>query len=178
MFLKAIKQKLKHKSGRKFIKELLKHPIQRAQQANEIKSIGCIVDLDKFNDTNLFYKFIDEFKLRPNSIQVIGYKNFYDKNSPYSTPVFSDKDLGWNGKIENSYALEFMNREYDLLINYYAEGHLLLQLMTLKSKARLRVGFDSVDKNLNDLIFQVPISNFDLFKKELKKYLKILKEIV
>ena len=148
MFLKAIKQRLKHKSGHKFI-----------QQGNKIRSIGCIVDLEKFDDTTLFYKFIDEFNLRPNSVKIIAYKNFYDKNSPYSTPVFSDKDLGWKGKIENSYALEFMNREYDLLINYYTDDHLLLQIMTLKTKARIRVGFSEVDKNLNDLILNTPIAN-------------------
>lgn len=177
MFLKAIKQRLKHKSGHKFIKQLLVKPLPEVKQGNKILSIGCIVDLDKFNDTNLFYKFIEEFKLKPNAVKIIGYKSFYDKNSPYATPVFSDKDLGWNGKIENSYALEFVNREYDLLVNYYTDDNLLLQLMTYKSKARLRVGFNEVDKNLNDLILSTPIANFDLFKKELKKYLKVLKEI-
>tara|TARA_R110002012_G_scaffold322096_1_gene555384 strand:- start:73007 stop:73543 length:537 start_codon:yes stop_codon:yes gene_type:complete len=177
MFLKAIKQRLKHKSGHKFIQQLLQQPLKDVVQGNKIRSIGCIVDLEKFDDTTLFYKFIDEFNLRPNSVKIIAYKNFYDKNSPYSTPVFSDKDLGWKGKIENSYALEFMNREYDLLINYYTDDHLLLQIMTLKTKARIRVGFSEVDKNLNDLILNTPIANFDLFKKELKKYLKIFKEI-
>tara|TARA_R110000868_G_scaffold4211_15_gene26804 strand:- start:42618 stop:43154 length:537 start_codon:yes stop_codon:yes gene_type:complete len=177
MFLKALKQKLKHKSGRKYVKQLLQSPLEGSRQVKGIKSIGCIVDLDKFGDTNLFYQFVEEFSLRPNSVKIIGYKNFYDKNSPYSTPVFSDKDLGWKGNIENGYALEFMNREYDLLINYYTDDHLLLKLMTLKSKARIRVGFVEVDKNLNDLILNTPVEDFGLFKEELKKYLKILKEI-
>ena len=177
MFLKALKQKLKYKSGRKFIKQLLKSPIKSSRKDKGIMSIGCIIDLDSFEDANLFYQFVEEFSLRPNSVNIIGYKNFYDKNSPYYTPVFSDKDLGWKGEIENSYALEFMNRDYDLLVNYYTNDHLLLQLMTLKSKARIKVGFGEVDKNLNDLILNTPITNFDLFKKELKKYLKVLKEI-
>lgn len=177
MFLKAIKQKLKYRSGRKFLKQLQQRSSESVGQGKKITSIGCIVDLDKFNDTNLFYQFIEEFSLRPNSIKIIGYKSFYDKNSPYSTPVFSDKDLGWNGRIQNSYALEFVNREYDLLVNYYTDDYLLLQLMTLNTKARIRVGFGEVDKNLNDLILNTPISNFEVFKKELKKYLKVLKEI-
>ncbi len=177
MFLKAIKQKLKHRSGLNFIKQLLKQAPRGVQGGKKITSIGCIVDLDAFNDSNLFYQFIEEFSLRPNSIKIIGYKKVHDKNSPYATPVFSNKDLGWKGKIENSYALEFMSREYDLLINYYTDDYLLLQLMTLKTKARLRVGFGEVDKHLNDLILHTPISNFNQFKKELKKYLKVLKEI-
>ena len=95
----------------------------------------------------------------------------------YSTPVFSDKDLGWKANIENSYALEFLNREYDLLVNYYTDEKLLLQLMTLKTKARLKVGFGRVDKNLNDLILNTPIKDFQTFKKELRKYLRVLNEI-
>ncbi len=177
MFLKALQQKLKFKSGEKAIKQLLVSPLQHARTNKSVATIGCIVDLDKFSDTNLFYEFVSEFSLRPNSVKIIGYKKFYDKNSPYATPVFSDKDLGWKGNIENSYALEFFSRDYDLLINYYTDDHLLLKLMTLKTKARIRVGFAEIDDNLNDLILNVPISNFDIFKKELKKYLKIFKEI-
>ncbi|MBA6315485.1 DUF6913 domain-containing protein [Cellulophaga baltica] len=177
MFLKALKQKLKLKSARKHVKQLLSGPLENVKKGHGIASVGCIVDLDQFEDASLFYQLVDEFKLRPNSVKIIGYKNFYDKNSPYATPIFSDKDLGWNGAIENGYALEFFSREYDLLLNYYSEEQLLLQLMTLKTKARIRVGFGSVDHKLNDLILQTPISNFGLFKEELKKYLKIFKEI-
>ena len=177
MFLKALKQKLKHKSGRKYLKQLLEQPQEGANASKGIKSVGVIVDLDRFENANLFYQFVEDFSLRPNSVKIIGYKSFYDKNSPYSTPVFSDKDLGWKGEIENSYALEFFNREYDLLVNYYTDDHLLLQLMTIKSKARIKVGFGEVDKNLNDLILHTPMADFNLFKKELKKYLRIFKEI-
>ena len=123
------------------------------------------------------YQFVDDFSLRPNSVKIIGYKNYYDKNSPYATPMFSDKDLGWKGNIENGYALEFLNREYDLLINYYTKEKLLLQLMTVKAKARINVGFGGVDKNLNDLIINTTLEDFKTFKAELKKYLFILNEI-
>ncbi|MBU2996029.1 hypothetical protein KO500_06270 [Cellulophaga baltica] len=177
MFLKPLQQKLKFKSGEKAIKQLLENPLKGSRTSKGIGSIGCIVDLDKFSDTNLFYEFVSEFSLRPNSVKIIGYKKLYDKNSPYATPVFSDNDLGWKGAIENGYALEFFSRDYDLLINYYDDEQLLLKLMTLKTKARLRVGFGEIDNKLNDLIINTPIADFSVFKKELKKYLKILREI-
>ncbi len=109
-----------------------------------------MVDLDSFETPDLFYEFVEEFSLRPNAVKIIGYKSYYDKNSPYATPVFSDKDLGWNGAIENSYVLEFLSREYDMLVNYYTEENLLLQLMSVKTQARIRVGFDEVDEQYND----------------------------
>ncbi|EAR00419.1 DUF6913 domain-containing protein [Maribacter sp. HTCC2170] len=177
MFLKGLKDKFKHKSGSKFLKEELLKPAANVQRSTGITAIGCLVDLDNFEKPELFFEFVDEYNLRPNAVKIIGYKSYYDKNSPYSTPVFSDKDLGWKGEIENSYALEFLSRDYDLLVNYYNEENLLLQLMTVKTKARVKVGFKEVDQRLNDLILEIPIKDFKTFKLELKKYLKVLNEI-
>lgn len=177
MFLKGLKDKFKYKSGLKFLNSELKKPGTGSDRAKGVTSIGCIVDLDTFDYANSFYDLQEEFSLRPNAIKIIGYKRHYDKNSPYSTPVFSDKDLGWGGTIENSYALEFLSRDYDVLLNYYNEDNLLMQLMTVKTRARIKVGFAEVDKNLNDLILGVPILDFKAFKMELRKYLLVLKEI-
>jgi len=177
MFLKGLKDKFKYKSGLKFLKQELNNPPPVVDRTSGITSVGVIVDMDEFNKTELFYEFIEDFKLRPNAVKIIGYKSYYDKNSPYATPVFSDKDLGWNGAIENSYALEFLSREYDLLVNYYSKENLLLHLMTIKTKARINVGFPEVDRNFNDLIMGTPISDFSTFKLELKKYLGVLNEI-
>ncbi|WP_149303322.1 DUF6913 domain-containing protein [Pareuzebyella sediminis] len=175
--IKGIKDKFKYQSGVKFLKQELAKDPPVVEREKGITSIGCIVDLDKFDDANLFYDFVEDYNMRPNAVKIIGYKGHYDKNSPYSTPVFSDKDLGWNGKIENSYALEFLSREYDLLVNYYTEENLLIQLMSIKTRARFRVGFKGVDQVYNDLILDCPLNDFDTFKTELKKYLGVLNEI-
>tara|TARA_R110002096_G_scaffold100148_4_gene221875 strand:+ start:738 stop:1271 length:534 start_codon:yes stop_codon:yes gene_type:complete len=177
MFLKRIKDKFKRKSGRKKLKQLVATPVAVARESKGIRSVGCIVDLDKFEKSEVFFKFQEELSLHPNAVKIIGYKRFYDKNSPYATPVFSDKDLGWNGEIENSYAHEFLGREYDLLVNYYDEDSLLLNLMSMKTKARLKVGFQKVGPTYNDLMLDTPLKDFQIFKKELKKYLGIFKEI-
>lgn len=177
MFLKGLKDKFKYKSGLKFLKEELQNPPAEIDRSKGVKTIGVIVDLDKFDKAELFYEFVEEFNLRPNAVKIIGYKSYYDKNSPYATPVFSDKDLGWNGAIENSYALEFLSREYDLLVNYYDTDNLLLQLMTVKAKARFNVGFEEVNPHLNDLILATAMSDFTTFKSELRKYLKVFNEI-
>ncbi|MCW5516534.1 DUF6913 domain-containing protein [Muriicola sp. Z0-33] len=177
MFLKGLKDKFKYKSGLKFLKQELKSPPEIIDRSGGISQIGVIVDMDEFEKTELFYEFIEDFNLRPNAVKIIGYKSYYDKNSPYATPVFSDKDLGWNGAIENSYALEFLSREYDLLVNYYSKDRLLLKLMTIKTKARINVGFPEVDRHLNDLIMETSIKDFKTFKQELRKYLGVLNEI-
>ena len=177
MFLKGLKDKFKYKSGLKYLKEELNNPPEILERSKGIKSVGVIVDLDAFERAESFYDFVEEYRLRPNAVKIIGYKGYYDKNSPYATPVFSDKDLGWNGNIENSYALEFLSREYDLLVNYYTKDILMMQLMTIKTKARINVGFSEIDNSFNDLILEVDLQDFDTFKRELKKYLLVMNEI-
>lgn len=177
MFLKGLRDKFKHKSGVKYLRRELETPRSVPDRRQGIRSVGIILDLDAFTTPDVFYELIDSLGLRPNAVKIIGYKQFYDKNSPYATPVFSDKDLGWNGAIENSYALEFLGREYDLLINYYNQDNLMLQLMSIKTSARMRVGFAEVDAAYNDLILGCPIGDFPVFKKELQKYLVVLKEL-
>ena len=82
MFLKKLNEKLKIKAGRKFLQQGLKSPSLVVNREKGISSVGCIVDLDKFDHANLFYEFVEEFSLHPNSVKIIGYKGFYDKKSP------------------------------------------------------------------------------------------------
>lgn len=91
--------------------------------------------------------------------------------------MFSDKDLGWKGQIENGYVLEFLGREYDMSINYYEDDNLMMKLLSVKTSARLKVGLGAQDPKVNDLILNTAMNDFKLFKSELKKYLKVLKEI-
>jgi hypothetical protein len=49
--------------------------------------------------------------------------------------------------------------------------------MTVKTRARIKVGFAEIDPALNDLILQTPLQDFDTFKTELKKYLKVMNEL-
>ncbi|RIV69022.1 DUF6913 domain-containing protein [Flagellimonas aequoris] len=177
MFIKGLQDKFKVKSGLKYLKEEMEKPSLPLAREKGITSIGCIVDVDHFANAEAFYELIEEFSLRPNAIKIIGYKREYDKNSPYAIQMFSDRDLGWKGQIENGYVLEFLGREYDMLINYYDEDNLMMKLLSVKTPARLKVGLGSQDSKVNDLILNTPLKDFKLFKSELKKYLKVLNEI-
>ena len=63
------------------------------------------------------------------------------------------------------------------MVNYYKQSNLLLNIMSLKTKARLKVGFKEVGPEFNDLMLETKISDFNTFKTELKKYLGVLKEL-
>ncbi len=177
MFLKGVQYKFKTKSGRKYLRMEMESPAKTVGREQGITSMGCIVDVDNFPNAEMFYELINDFSLRPNAINIIGYKREYDENSPYAIQIFSNKDLRWKGIIENAHVLEFLGREYDVLINYYKEDNLMMKLLSVKTSARLKVGFSEVDLKINDLILKTALTDFKMFKSELKKYLKVLKEL-
>lgn len=177
MIFRAIQDKFKVKSSLKYLEDELAKPKVPAHREKGIRAVACIVDMDNFPNAEQFNELKNDFSLAPNAIQIIGYKRGYDKNTPFSIQFFTDKDMGWNGSIENSHVSEFVSREYDLLINYYKEDRLMPKLLTAKVQARLRVGFVGVDENINDLMFHTDLKDFKTFKSELKKYLKVFKEI-
>jgi len=177
MVFKGLKDKFKHKSGTKFLEQELKRTPVALDRKPGIQSLGIIADLETFKEDDRFFELVEDLGLKSNTVKIIGYREYYDKNSPYATPVFSDKDLGWKGAVENSYALEFLSRDYDLLINYFDQPRLLLHLMSIKTRAALRIGFSGIDPVYNDIILESPISDFDTFRRELKKYLTLLKQI-
>lgn len=174
MIFKALTEKFKRISGVKYLKQELPKPRELMKKTGGEKRVGIILDLDKFSNPEKFSELNSLLNLQPNSLFLIGYRRSFSKEGTFSTPIFSDRDLGWNGMVENSNALEFTDREYDLLLNYYNENNLLMQLVSIRSKARLKVGFDGLDSDFNDLILLLDPGNFELFKSELKKYLTIL----
>lgn len=176
MIFKTIQDRFKAKSGQKFLEDELKK-IRPKTDKKGVSSVACIVDMDKFSDAEVFQSLQRQMGLKPNAVHVMGYKRGQDKHSMFSIPFCTDKDLGWNGSIENGDFSEFSGREYDVLINYFIDDRLVLKLMSTKINARIRVGLKGADNAMNDLIFDCRLNDFNTFKKELEKYLKILNEL-
>jgi len=176
MVFKAIQDKFKAKSGYKYLEDELKKP-RPLKDKKGVSSIACIVDMDKYTNAEAFQGLRQQMGLKPNAVHVMGYKRGHDKHGMFSIPFCTDKDLGWNGSIENGDFAEFSGREFDVLINYFTEDRLMLNLMATKTKARIRVGLKEGNEQLNDLIFDCKLGDFKTFTSELEKYLRILKEL-
>lgn len=176
MFFKKLRDTFKIKSGLTYVQKKIEEPRRSFTGKKGITRVGCIVDMDHFQNTEAFYELVKEFSLNPNAIKIIGYKK-KKYMMPYTIPVYSDKDLGWKGTLHNKDVAEFLKQEYDLLINYYEDDNVMLKLLSVKTPARLKVGLGTLDARLNDLILHLPLNDFNGFKNELKKYLNVLNEL-
>ena len=172
MFLKGFKEK----SNRKYLNAILTSR-QIDVSDTKIESLGIIFCIDEIDDFEIFRALALSINVRPNKLKVIAYtSNIKDAPNSWDT-YFHPKDFGWSGKIKNIELQSFLDTKFDALISYYSEDILELKLLTAASKAKFKIGTLQTDKRLNDLIIKTSLKQFNIFKKELIKYLQILNKI-
>jgi len=143
-----------------------------------INSVGIILSLDEYHDNETFKTLLKEIGVNQNSIKIITFisdEKESDVNSWDS--CFIQKDIGWKAKINNAELQRFVDTKFDLLISYYNDDNLCLNLVTAISKSNFKVGISNYDSRLNDLIISVKSKEIKVFKTEFIKYLKILNKI-
>uniref|UniRef100_UPI00398B7722 DUF6913 domain-containing protein n=1 Tax=Algibacter sp. AS12 TaxID=3135773 RepID=UPI00398B7722 len=172
MILKGFKEN----SIKKYLNKLLANR-EVIVNNSEVVSLGIIINVDEFDDFEVFRELADYIKIRPNRMKVIAFSSGKKESLLSWDDCYNPKDFGWKGTIKNAELQTFLNKEFDVLISYYEKEILELKLITAESKAKFKIGILQTDERLNDLIIKTNLKQFDLFKEEVFKYLTILKKI-
>ncbi|NER17620.1 DUF6913 domain-containing protein [Spongiivirga citrea] len=175
MFLEALKKK----TSQNFLKKALsRDDIKTNYESTGIHKVGCIVDAESFSDFEAFSRLANSIDLPNFNLNLICYHSDPKMHANFDKTMFSEADFGWNGRLKHFALQHFAENPMDLLINYFDNPDLLgPQLIAAQSQAAFRVGFEGIDKRLNDLVISTDIKNYDSFESELLKYLSILKII-
>ena len=88
--------------------------------------------------------------------------------------AFGEDSFGLYGKIKNATLEEFVEKEFDLLVNYSGTDWVFSEVILTRSKARLKAGFDADDAGWQDISIKIPGNKMDTFHEELVKYLRIM----
>lgn len=144
---------------------------------DKVLTVGVLVDETYFNSTNLLIERIVSQGIQNNNISVLVYKDKIKKKEEIIEPFLSIKNISISGEIDKKEVNDFIETPFDLLINYYDVNKSALLLLSNKSKAKFKVGFDTVDKRVNHFIIKTLVENYNEFVLELFKYLKILNKI-
>lgn len=172
MFLKAFREK----SNRKYINKLLDIP-KAAVNNNKVKTIAVLLNANEYDDFESFRLYFKELNLTSPKHKVVAFVNDDKYESSQWETYFSPKDFGWKGKLNNIDLQSFVDEDYDVLISFYKQESLELNLITALSKANFKVGLARNDERLYDLIIDLKPKEIETFKKEFKKYLNILNKI-
>jgi hypothetical protein len=161
---------------KKYVKNKLSNVINLFQNAKVI-TVGILIDETLFNKKEALIDQLINNGIDVNNIRLLVFKDKILKKETYNYPIFSQSDLSWIAKIINKDAEAFIEEPFDLLINYYDVEKVSLIIATNESKAKFKVGFESIDKRLNHFIIESKIEDYGIFVTELFKYLKILNKI-
>ena len=171
MIFKSLHESLLNKKIKKSLNVL---DSENRIKPNPIKTIGCIVDPMFPVDVNNFNKLAFKIGLKEKDLKIITFQEDDNGFNIFSNMNITPSSISFTGDIKGNDSLEFISYEFDLLINFFNDNN-ILTLLSSKVKAKFRVGFDSVDSKLNDLIFSKKIKKFDDFEVEFVKYLKLIK---
>ncbi|GAA4269608.1 DUF6913 domain-containing protein [Hyunsoonleella aestuarii] len=172
MILKGFKEK----SNKKYLNKILLNRYVYVDNS-KIKSLGVILNIDEVDDFERFRSLAAYINVRPNRLKVIAYSPTKSEKPNFWEVCFNPKDIGCRGAIKNIELQSFLDTPYDALISYYTSEELELKLLTGLSKAKFKIGILQTDSRLNDLIIKTKVNEFNVFKKELFKYLTILNKI-
>ena len=145
--------------------------------AHKIETVGVLIDQEYLGHIGKIKQSLTANHIKESNIQIIVRTARNKVDSVEGYPAYNASSISWNGIIESQAINNFINTDFDLLINYYDQEKATLLLVSSLSKANFKVGFSTIDKRINHLIIDAAASEFQTFDKELFKYLKILNTI-
>jgi len=144
---------------------------------DSLTTIGFLVNEEEHINFDIFFDMSIALGLQQKDTKIFSFTDIKTKTPTLIQNKIFSNHFNWRGEINNNNALDFLNTQLDVLVSYYDTKNNYLNLMTSKSKAKFKVGFNGVDNRLFDLIINVdPQKNLDV-KSELLKYFKVLNKI-
>jgi len=167
----------KRKSNQIFFNKRLTKFLEISENiiSKEVKKVLIILD-DISEKEFVKNDLLSLFNISEEKITILVFQHKAAKE-PTNEEVISPADFGWYGKIKSDKLKAVLTNKYDLLINYSKVDNLYSNLLLLQCKAGFKAGFKHLDNRFYDLTIDCNPNDFELFNKELKKYLAILNKI-
>ncbi len=166
---------LKKKSAHKFIQNQLKKTGKTKKVIPEnIEKVGIIADKRLWEAFDFVKDLEESLQISQQNFKVILTDPDIEQQEDHENLTFSEKDLGMFGKIKNLDVFAFTEKNFDLLINYSDPNSYLIQLLMIKSKAKLKAGFFKENIDFYDISIKTKDNKIPVFNKELRKYLEIM----
>ena len=160
---------------RKVNKKLLNYQLQVS--SDKIVKVGVLIDGNYFTNQEELISEILKYGIEKNNIEILSFVNKNKKTLLEKFDHFFRKDISLGGLFKSERVTNFTEQHFDLLISYYDVQKPALLLVSKSSKAKFKVGFQTIDKRINHLSINSVAENYTEFISELFKYLKILKKI-
>ena len=165
----------KAKSIIKKTNKLLKNKSNSLQIAQNIQTVGVIVNEGSDFNFELLKQLQRDINSGSSNFLVLTCKKTNDSYNEFRGVILKESDFSWNGAIKTNEIKEFLEKPFDMLIDFTNNTEVYNNYLVAKSKAKFKVGYAQNDERLYDLMIEANSSK--LFIAELIKYLKILRKL-
>ncbi|KAF5082539.1 hypothetical protein DSECCO2_98960 [anaerobic digester metagenome] len=174
-------QKLRFNVGVSALNKALKGFTRRKLVYNldSARRVGIVLPLVSQTDFDTAIKFSEYLRAKNLEICILGY--FPGKEIPQhfimrqGTNVFTAKELNWYEKPQSEVVDEFVNTDFDILIDLSLEHYFPLRWLISLSKAKFKVGCLDYSGNPNDLILSIDkAKGLPLLVEQAKHYLSVI----
>lgn len=172
MFFKRFKEK----SNQKYINKLLSERSGSVKQG-DIQTVGVLLNTDEYYDVEAIHTFFKSLDIQQARTRIVAFVADEKASRELWGAYYSPKHIGWNGKINHPELQLFVDTNYDMLLCFYREPHMELDVIAAQSKAEFKVGISPRDLRFFDLTIDVETNQFKLFTSELTKYLNVLNKL-
>ncbi len=170
---------LKKNTALKFNQKELKKIVKGdRKKPKTIETVGVLASSRLFGSYDISRNLSQKLNTPHKNLEIIIFENLKDDFVTQHYNTFSEKDFGMFAKPKAQNLIDFINTEYDLLINYCSSESVFGNAVAIRSKAIFKASFaDEEIMNLYDFTIEVDANKVDIFNDELAKYLQILELI-
>ncbi|MDQ3192600.1 MAG: hypothetical protein M3Q58_13485 [Bacteroidota bacterium] len=143
---------------------------------NSSKTVAILFDASDKTNFELVKKYVKYLRENSKKVKAVGY--FNQKEIPEMTyskneyDFFSKKDLNWHLRPISSFVSDFIDEEYDILIDFNLEGIFPLYYISTLSKAKFKIGKFIDNSDQYDLMIEMGLNNdLKYFMKNVDHYL-------
>jgi hypothetical protein len=146
----------------------------------KIKTVGIIFDATNTDDYDIVKRYVVYLREHLKKVKVLGF--FSARQIPELTyskleyDFFSAKELNWFGRPDSAVIRNFIEEEYDLLIDLNIHDHFPLKYIAALSKAKFKVGkFDEDEFDIHDLMIDADnTKTIKYFLRQIDTYITML----
>jgi hypothetical protein len=161
---------------KKNIKKTLSQYVPASSPGN-VATIGVLIDESYFFNKEALIKELAAHGIVAKNIETLSFREKLKPKEVVDCCYYTRKDIAADGTFSKEDVAVFINKPFDLLISYYDVAKPPLVWATMRSKAKFKAGFSSVDNRLNTFMISSQAEKYKEFVAELFKYLKILNKL-
>jgi hypothetical protein len=176
-------EKIRRKIGKYYFKRerLKSDPSHGMVNLPSARKVGILYTLDDIPDYDKVSEFVTQLQQQHKEVKALGFvksKNMIQRFIPkLSYDFFSGKDVTWFYKPVHKTVKDFIDKEFDLLIDLSLSDSFPLKYIAGLSRSVCRVGKFSEDNiSYYDLMIDLkPAVTFDEYLLQIRHYLTIIK---